>query len=104
MGLEECAQIVPEAGPGAMVKLRNLDLPMAEIQAFCQRWKLSELSLFGSVLRDDFRPDSDVDILVTFAEDASWGLFEIFDAQKELAQILGRNVDLVERRSVEESP
>jgi predicted nucleotidyltransferase len=86
------------------VKQKNIDLPMAEIEAFCQRWKITELSLFGSVLRDDFRPNSDVDVLVTFAEDARWGLFEIFDAQEELAQILGRKVDLVERQAVEESP
>ncbi len=73
-----------------------------KIEAFCQKWKIVELAFFGSVLRDDFGPDSDVDALVTYAEDARWG-WKIVDAQDELAAILGREVDLVDRGAIEES-
>lgn len=73
------------------------------IAEFCRRWKISELSLFGSVLRDDFRPDSDVDVLVTFSEDAHWRLADLMRMEEELKAIFDREVDLVERRSVEHS-
>jgi len=81
-------------------------IPIAadRIRDFCERWKVVEFSLFGSVLRDDFRPDSDVDVLVSFAEDAHWGLFDICRMEDELREIFGRQVDLVTRRAVEESP
>ncbi|MBI1373953.1 MAG: nucleotidyltransferase [Phycisphaera sp.] len=79
------------------------DLPMDEIVAFCQRWKITELSLFGSILREDFGPDSDVDVLVTFANDADWSLWDLVPMQDELSRIMGRSVDLVERRAVEQS-
>jgi predicted nucleotidyltransferase len=78
-------------------------IPKPELEGFCHRWQITELALFGSVLRDDFRPDSDVDILVTFAEDAHWGLLDHVQMEMELAEILGRPVDLVTRRSVEHS-
>jgi uncharacterized protein len=74
-----------------------------KIADFCRRWKISELALFGSVLRDDFRPDSDVDVLVTFAPGADWSLFDHVDMQEELSGILGRKVDLVSRRAIERS-
>ncbi len=73
------------------------------IARFCRKWKLEEFSLFGSVLREDFGPDSDVDILVSFAEDAHCGLFELTAMEDELKQIFGREVDLVTRRAVEDS-
>ncbi len=57
--------------------MSNLNLPRNEIARFCQRWKIREMALFGSVLRDDFSPDSDIDILVTFADDAKWGLLDL---------------------------
>ena len=62
-----------------------------------------EFCLFGSVLRDDFRPDSDVDVLVTFAPDARYSLFDLVHIEEELREILRRNVDLVERKAVERS-
>ena len=74
-----------------------------EIAALCRRWKIAELALFGSVLRDDFGPDSDVDVLVRFARDARYGLFAMSRLQQELGQILGREVDLVDRTAVEQS-
>lgn len=79
-------------------------LPMAEIAEFCRRWRVQELALFGSALRDDFHPDSDVDILVTFNTDAEWGLLDHVRMQQELQALLHRDVDLITRRAVEYSP
>jgi len=70
---------------------------------FCRRWKIKEFALFGSVLRDDFRPDSDVDVLVSFAPEVHWGLFDLVKIENDLKAILGRKVDLVERQAVEKS-
>ena len=74
-----------------------------KVAAFCQRWKIVELSLFGSVLRDDFRPDSDVDVLVTFAPEADWSLFDHMAMEEELSAAVGRKVDLLSRRAIERS-
>jgi predicted nucleotidyltransferase len=71
------------------------------LEAFCQRWNVVELSLFGSAVRDDFRSDSDIDLLVTFAPDAHWTLFDLVDMEDELKSIFGRDVDLVERHAIE---
>ena len=79
----------------------RMDIPKAEIAAFCGKWKITELALFGSVLRDDFREDSDVDVLVSFAPDSRWSLMDLVRMEEELGVILGRKVDLVERKSVE---
>ena len=73
------------------------------ITEFYQRWRIAELALFGSVLRADFRPDSDVDVLVTFAEAARWSLLDHIAMEEELSQLLGRKVDLVSRRAIERS-
>lgn len=81
----------------------QIDLPMEKIEEFCRRWNIVELALFGSVLRDDFRPDSDVDVLVTFADNNHWSLFHIVDMREELIGILGHEVDFVERGAVEKS-
>ena len=81
----------------------NIMIPKSRLEKYCSKWKITELSLFGSVLRDDFQHSSDVDVLVSFAEDAHWSLFDLVTAQAELAGILGRPVDLVERRAVERS-
>jgi uncharacterized protein len=81
----------------------RITLPMEEIAAFCRKWKIRELALFGSVPRDDFRPDSDVGVLVTFEEGENWDLFDIVTMQEELEQMLGRKVDLGERQWVEQS-
>src|SRR3972149_242706 len=81
----------------------RIEIPKDQIAEVCRRWKITELALFGSVLREDFRPDSDVDVLVTFAPDAKWSLFDHVDMEDELARILGRPVDLVSRRGIERS-
>lgn len=85
-----------------MTDMRLL-IPSDEIAAFCQRWKVIELALFGSVLREDFGPDSDVDVLVSFAPDARWSLFDLVQMEDELEIMLDRDVDLVTRRAVEQS-
>ncbi len=81
----------------------KLEVPDEAIADFCRRWKSTQIELFGSALRDDFRPDSDVDLLVTFERDAPWSLYEFVDMQDELEGIFGRKVDLVERAAVEQS-
>lgn len=72
-----------------------LDISHKEVEAFCRRWKITEFALFGSVLREDFGPDSDVDVLVAFADDAEWSLYDWVDMINELKTIFGREVDLV---------
>jgi uncharacterized protein len=81
----------------------QLPVPNAQIADFSKRWDITELAFFGSVLRDDFSPDSDVDILVSFAPATHIGLIELVTIQEELQEILGRKVDLVTRHSVEQS-
>ncbi|MFQ5808577.1 MAG: nucleotidyltransferase family protein, partial [Armatimonadota bacterium] len=73
------------------------------VAEFCRRWNMVELSLFGSVLRDDFRPDSDVDVLVTFAADTQETIHDLIQMEDELKELLGRKVDLVQRKAVEQS-
>jgi len=82
------------------VRFHEIDLPRERIAAFCQQWKIIEFALFGSVLRGDFRPDSDIDVLVTFAEDCGHSLFDLAQIQEELKAILGREVELVEKESL----
>ncbi len=78
-------------------------LPLDKIANFCHRWRIRELALFGSALRDDFGPESDLDLLVTFAPDAGWSLLDHVAMQQELQTLTQRNVDLVSRRAVEHS-
>ncbi|MCC6793182.1 MAG: nucleotidyltransferase domain-containing protein [Thermomicrobiales bacterium] len=79
------------------------DLPLDRIAEICKRHHVAELSLFGSALRDDFRPDSDIDVLVTFKPNEAIGYFELADMQEELAEVFGRHVDIVLRRGIERS-
>lgn len=76
---------------------RNIDVPKDKIAEFCRQWKIVEFALFGSILRHDFGPDSDVDVLVTFAPDAEWSLLDLAGMQEELSDLFGRDVDLVEK-------
>ena len=82
---------------------RKFGLSEQEISDFCQRWRITEFALFGSVLRDDFDAESDLDILVAFAPDADWSLLDHVEMEQELEALLGRKVDLLSRRSVERS-
>ncbi len=81
----------------------RLPIPEAAIADFCRKWQVTEFALFGSVLRDDFGPDSDVDVLVSFAPDVRYSLFDLVHMQDELRDLFGRDVDLVTRRAVERS-
>ena len=81
-----------------------ISLPMDRVREICRRYDVAELSIFGSVLRDDFRPDSDVDFLVVFQNDdyGPWAS-KLMDMERDLSRLLGRKVDLVSRRAVEKS-
>ncbi len=78
-------------------------IPADEIAEFCERWKIQELAVFGSALRDDFRPDSDLDLMATFAADADWSLLDHVQMQLELERLFHRHVDLISRRALEQS-
>ena len=79
---------------------KKFRLPRRKIAEFCKRWSILEFSVFGSVLRDDFRPESDIDVLVSIDPDAHIGLFEIAEMKIELEKMFNRPVDLVEKESL----
>ncbi len=81
----------------------NVTIPRKRLAEFCQRWKVSELALFGSALRNDFHAKSDVDLLVSFSPNARIGLFDLVRMENELKEMFGRKVDLIERRAIERS-
>ena len=81
----------------------QIDVPKEKIAAFCRRNHIRELALFGSALRREFRPDSDVDMLVEFEPGQELGLMELVAMENELSEILGRKADMVERQAVERS-
>ena len=75
----------------------HIQVDRERIATFCRKWKIQEFSLFGSVLRQDFGPDSDVDVLVSLADDADWSLYDWAEMIEELKAIFGRDVELVEK-------
>lgn len=81
----------------------RVQLPADRIAALCERWKVTRLSVFGSVLRADFRPDSDVDFLAKFAPESRWSLLDLAGMQCELEDLIGRRVDLVDRTALDHS-
>lgn len=81
----------------------RIGVPMTEMESFCKRWNIEKLWFFGSVLRDDFGPDSDIDILVTFEHQRTPSLFGLVDIESELKDLTGREVDVVSRRAVDNS-
>jgi predicted nucleotidyltransferase len=96
----ELTALPPEIG-----KLTGLpiELPQDQISNFCHRWKVTELALFGSVLRDDFRPDSDIDVMVQFHPDAHPTFSTLDQMEAELAAIFQRDIDLITRQGIETS-
>ncbi len=82
----------------------HVQIPINErkLAAYCRRWRIVEFALFGSVIRDDFGPDSDIDVLITFEQDHRWSLFDLVHMKDELEEMLGRKVDLSTRKSVEQ--
>lgn len=83
------------------LRTNGVDLASEVVSAFCRRWRILRLEVFGSALREDFGPASDVDFLATFDQAARWSLFDLVDAEQELSAIVGRPVDLVERGPIE---
>lgn len=81
----------------------QVPIPWDRIEEFCRKWGIAEFALFGSVLREDFGPDSDVDVLVSYAPGEGPSLFDHVEMEEELADIFGRPVDLLSRRGVERS-
>lgn len=84
-------------------KIPKIDVPKEEIDKFCSRWNIAELSVFGSVLRDDFGPDSDIDLVIDFEPKAKRSLLILVRMERELGEILGRRVDIIVRASIENS-
>lgn len=80
-----------------------IDIPHDAIVDFCQRWNVTEFAFFGSVLRDDFSPDSDIDVLISFSPGAAPGLFDVVTMRDELEGVFRRKVDLLTRPGVENS-
>lgn len=80
-----------------------IEINEEKLRDFCRRWKLTELSLFGSVVTSNFGPDSDVDVMVQFAAGAPWSLTSWLQMQRELETLFHRHVDLVEREAIEHS-
>ncbi|MDY6937713.1 MAG: nucleotidyltransferase family protein [Cyanobacteriota bacterium] len=73
------------------------------LQAFCEQWQIVELACFGSIVRDDFRPDSDIDLLVTWKPNSRWTLLDFAQMQFDLETLFHRPVDLVSKRAIEQS-
>lgn len=82
---------------------QRLSITSDKLSEFCQRRQISELALFGSVLRDDFHANSDIDMLITFQPDAKVSLLDLVDMQYELEDLCHRKVDLLTKKSVETS-
>ncbi len=80
-----------------------IPLSQEQVAAFCQQWQIIELALFGSALRADFRPDSDIDVMVRFHPEARPTLFDMVRIKGQLQALLGRPVDLVSRQGIEAS-
>ena len=87
-------------------KMESIDLGVEAsiIADFCRRWKIKQLAVFGSAAAGVLRPDSDIDLLVTFAPDADWTMFDHYRMENELAELFARDVDLVNVRALEENP
>ena len=85
------------------VNTPNLELPYDSLAEFCRKWKIRRLEVFGSALLDRFTNDSDIDLLATYEHDATWSLWDHFAMEDELAAVLGRSVDLVDRAALDQN-
>lgn len=79
---------------------QGIDIPDNKFIELCRKWKVSELSLFGSILRDDFGPDSDIDVLVVFQPGTPWSVWDLMEMKAELEALFCRPVDLVEKEAL----
>jgi predicted nucleotidyltransferase len=82
----------------------NLGIGAEKIADFCRQWKIKRLAIFGSAAKGKLLPASDIDLLVTFSQDADWTMFDHYTMEEELSRLFGRDVDLVNLRAVEENP
>lgn len=80
---------------------QRLPIDETTLAQFCRKWKIAKLELFGSFLRGDFGPASDIDLLVTYEAGARWSLLEHVHIENELSDLAGRKVDLVMRQAIE---
>ena len=86
------------------MKSIDLGVDASVIADFCRRWKIKQLAVFGSAATGVLRPDSDIDLLATFAPEADWSMFDHYRMENELVELLARDVDLVNVRALEENP
>jgi predicted nucleotidyltransferase len=86
------------------MKAINLGVEASIIADFCRRWKIKQLAVFGSAAAGVLGPDSDIDLLATFAPGAEWTMFDHYRMENELAELFNRDVDLVNIRALEENP
>ena len=86
------------------MKTINLGVDASIIADFCRRWNIKQLAVFGSAAAGVLGPDSDIDLLVTFAPDADWTMFDHYRMENELVELFARDVDLVNVRALEENP
>src|SRR3990172_9778002 len=84
----------------ATMRFHGIEFSEDALDSFCRKWRIRELSLFGSILRDDFGPESDIDVLVTFDPEAPWSLWDLIDMQEDLQSLVGRPVDLIEKEAL----
>lgn len=78
----------------------HVQLDRDAVAAYCRKWRIRELSLFGSALREDFGPDSDLDFLVSFEPDAGWDLWDLVTMREDLISLVNRNVDMVVKEAL----
>lgn len=78
----------------------HMDIDRSRIVEFCKKWKITRMAFFGSILRDDFRPDSDVDVLVKYAPDIDWSSYDYFAMLEEIKALFARPVDVVEEGTI----
>jgi predicted nucleotidyltransferase len=81
-----------------------IPIPTDKVAEFCQRWRIQELSLFGSVLTEYFHANSDIDILIDFEPPVLYTFRHLDLMQEELEEIFGRSVDIIDKKAIEESP
>jgi hypothetical protein len=90
-------------GPELRIANTHMAIPKETIRAFCKKWNIHSFSFYGSIMRDDFRPDSDIDVMIEFSPDDRTSLPDMSTMQEELEAFFSRKVDLVDRKSIEQS-
>lgn len=86
-----------------MIKTPNVNISAQDIEHFCKKWNVREFYLFGSSVQGEFHPESDVDVMVSFAPQANYSLLDLVDMEEELKELFGRRVDIVEKQAIEKS-